>query len=109
MNPFAKSQSNFKLLLLRPFTNRRALFVFVACLTAGLAIVAWRAKARIETARSIARTQARDSAALIELQLNELSSAARVLSLLVKQGQGGQTNFQKVGTELLMAYPGFAF
>ena len=83
-------------------------FLFFFCVVVGLGVVTWRAKMRAESARAIARTEARARGASLELQFSQASTAAEVLGTLARQGRGGLTNFQRVATELLTAHPGLA-
>jgi sensor domain CHASE-containing protein len=83
-------------------------FLLFFCVVMGLGLVAWRAKVRAETARAIARVEARARGASLDLQFSQASSAAEVLGALARQARGGFTNFQKVATELLTAHPGLA-
>ena len=108
MGPFAEGQTRLKPSLLTRLSMRRAALVFALCLVVGLGAVAWRAKVRAETARAIARTEARARGASLELQFSQVSAAAEVLGTLARQARGGITNFQKVATELLRAHPGLA-
>ena len=108
MSPFTEAQTRLKTSPLAGSSARWALLVFALCLVVGLGVVAWRAKVRAETARAIARTEARARGASLELQLSQASTAAEVLGALAKQGGGGLTNFQRVATELLTAHPDLA-
>jgi sensor domain CHASE-containing protein len=83
-------------------------FLLFFCVVTGLGLVAWRAKVRAETARAIARVEARARGASLELQFSQASSAAEMFGALARQGRGGLTNFQRVATELLTAHPGLA-
>jgi hypothetical protein len=106
MSPFAISRIDSKPTLWARVATKPGLFVFLFCLLAGLAAVAWRAKAQGEFAHTQARNEAVARAALLELQFSRALTAAEVLGALSTQTGGAIPNFQKVATELLAARPG---
>jgi len=109
MSPFSHSQIAAKPSLRRRLAARPALTVFLLCLVLGLAAVAWRAKARTDTARAHARTEALALGVAVELQFSRALTAAEVLGALVRQSSGAISNFQKVAGELLAGRPGLAY
>ena len=105
-NPFLDAQADTRSPMSGRFAARPALVVFLLCLVLGAATVAWRAKMRADDARAQASIEAQARGAALELQLNQVVSAAEVLGALARQSGGAIPNFQKAAAELLAARPG---
>ena len=80
---------------------RPASILVVLCLLLGLAAVAWRAKARADTARAQARIEALAHGAALESRFSQALTAAEMLGALARRSCGALTNFQKIAAELL--------
>ena len=107
-NPFLDSQAGPRPRRPGRFAARPALVVFLLCLVLGLPIVGWRAKQRADNARGRARAEALARSAALELQFNQVLSAAEVLGALARQSGGTIPNFQKAAAEVLTAHRGLA-
>jgi len=108
LSPFTDSPTTPQPSRLGSFRMPPAPMVFLLCLGLGLVAVAWRAKARADNARAVARTEAWARGAAVEWEFSQAVAAAEVLGALAKQSGGAIPNFQKVAAELLASHPGLA-
>lgn len=108
LSPFTDSPTTPQPSRLGSFRMPSAPMVFLLCLVLGLVAVAWRAKARADNARAVARTEAWARGAAVEWEFSQAVAAAEVLGALAKQSGGAIPNFQKVAAELLASHPGLA-
>jgi sensor domain CHASE-containing protein len=85
-----------------------AWLVFIVCLLAGIAIVAWRAQTRSTTAKARARLEAAVCLNALESQLRQGIDAVEILGTLAKQNGGNLSSFQQLAAEVLAAHPAVA-
>jgi hypothetical protein len=85
-----------------------ARLVFILCLVAGLAFVAWRAQTRSTVAKARARLEAAVCLNALEAQLHQGIDSVETLGMLAKQNGGNLPNFQQVAAEVLAAHPAVA-
>ena len=109
MNPFVAPQTALKPSPWSWLGARSGLVVFLLTLALGLGAVGWRANARAEAARRVARLEEdRTRAAWVRGQLRHAVAALQVLGALARQSGGAVPKFQEVGADLRAAWPDLA-
>ena len=109
MNPFTNAHTDAELGRDRGFAGRLALLALVVALGFGLGLVWWKTHRSAAAARTAARERGLAGKALADSQLARPLGAAQTLAALARQGGGAIANFQRVGPDLLAAWPGLAW
>ena len=109
MNPFKHAQTDSEVSQDTEFAGRVALVALLVTLTAGLGVVWWKARHHADAARGTARREALARTTALDAQWARALGAVRTLAGLAGQGGGAIPGFQKLGTDLLTAWPGAAW
>jgi len=78
-------------------------------LVAGFGGIWWQTRRSVDAARGAARREAMARTAALEGQFTQVRGAVETLAALARQGGGTIPNFQRIGTDLLAAWPGVAW